>query len=153
MDQLFFRLIEADSFPRNTKWSRFYSGAPEIWQYLKDVATKYDLEKYIKFNTKVESAKWDEEKGVWRLDLVKADGSHFEDTCEILVNGSGVLKSVFPRTTYILLTDLIVHGNTQIFQVSMISKANLCIAQPGTILTTCLERLLPFSEVALPLCR
>jgi hypothetical protein len=43
-----------------------------------------------KFNTKVESAKWDEENGVWRLDLTAADGTHFEDICEIPVNGSGV---------------------------------------------------------------
>jgi cation diffusion facilitator CzcD-associated flavoprotein CzcO len=57
-----------------------------------DVATKYDLDKYIKFNTKVESAKWDEENGVWRLDLTALDDTHFEDICEILVNGSGVLK-------------------------------------------------------------
>jgi cation diffusion facilitator CzcD-associated flavoprotein CzcO len=91
-----FCIWQADNPLRNTKWSRFYSGAPEIWQYLKDVATNYDLEKYVKFNTKVESAKWDEENGVWRLDLVKADGTHFEDTCEILVNGSGVLKLVLP---------------------------------------------------------
>jgi hypothetical protein len=32
--------------------------------------------------------------GVWRLDLKAADGTHLEVTCEILVNGSGVLKSV-----------------------------------------------------------
>ena len=85
---------------RNTKWSQFYSGAKEIWQYLKDVATKYNLEKYIKFNTKVESAKWDEDSGVWRLDLVAVDDTHFEDTCEILVNGSGVLKSVPPSKIF-----------------------------------------------------
>jgi cation diffusion facilitator CzcD-associated flavoprotein CzcO len=80
------------TWARNPNWSRFYSSSEEIWQYFKDVSTKYDLERYVKLNTKVESATWDEEEGKWRLSIVRADGSHFEDSCEILVNGSGVLK-------------------------------------------------------------
>jgi alkyl hydroperoxide reductase subunit AhpF len=31
---------------------------------------------------------------VWKLSLVSSDGTRFEDSCEILVNGSGVLKFV-----------------------------------------------------------
>lgn len=58
------------------------------------MATTYDLEKYVKFDTKVESATWQEEEGVWKLILVSADGTRFEDYCEILANGSGVLKCV-----------------------------------------------------------
>jgi cation diffusion facilitator CzcD-associated flavoprotein CzcO len=53
---------------------------------------KYDLEKYIKFNTTVGSAEWNEDEGVWELSMNAADGSRFEDKCEILVNGSGILK-------------------------------------------------------------
>ena len=80
------------TWARNPNWSRFYSSSEEIWQYFKDVSTKYDLERYVKLNTEVESATWDEEEGKWKLSIVGADGSHFEDSCEILVNGSGVLK-------------------------------------------------------------
>jgi cation diffusion facilitator CzcD-associated flavoprotein CzcO len=80
------------TWAKNPNWSRFYSGSEEIWQYLKDVATKYDLEKYVQFKTTVESATWDEEAGLWRLRLLSPDGSHFEDSCNILINGSGVLK-------------------------------------------------------------
>lgn len=61
---------------------------------MKDVALKYDLEKYIKFNTKVESATWDENEGLWKLELVAPDGSRFLDSCTILINASGVLKYV-----------------------------------------------------------
>jgi cation diffusion facilitator CzcD-associated flavoprotein CzcO len=50
----------------------------------------------VKFNTKVKSATWDDDAGVWRLTLIAQDGSEFEDQCEILINGSGVLKSVVP---------------------------------------------------------
>lgn len=80
------------SWARNPSWTHYYSSAKEIWQYIKDVATKYDLEKYVKFNTKVESAKWNEEAGVWKLTLIGPDGSRFEDECEMLANGSGNLK-------------------------------------------------------------
>lgn len=61
---------------------------------MKDVALKYDLEKYIKFNTKVKSATWDEDEGLWKLELVAPDGSRFLDYCTILINASGVLKYV-----------------------------------------------------------
>lgn len=86
--------ISQFTWARNPKWSRFYSSSEEIWQYFKDVATKYDLEKYVKFDTIVESATWNDEEGVWHLSILGPDGSHYEDTCDILVNGSGVLKSV-----------------------------------------------------------
>lgn len=56
------------------------------------MATKYDLEKYIKFNSKIESATWDDERGVWEVDVVSNDGTLFEDTCEVLVNASGILR-------------------------------------------------------------
>lgn len=80
------------TWAKNPNWSRFYSGSEEIWQYMKDVATKYDLEKYVQFKSTVESATWDEEAGLWRLRILAPDGSHTEDTCNILINGSGVLK-------------------------------------------------------------
>ena len=47
----------------------------------------------MKLNTKVESAVWQEDEGVWKLSLVSSDGTRSEDTCEVLVNGSGVLNS------------------------------------------------------------
>ncbi len=59
---------------------------------MKDVAVKYAIERYVQFNTRVESATWDEEEGVWRLRLIGPQGAEYEDTCDILVNGSGVLN-------------------------------------------------------------
>lgn len=80
------------SWYRNPNWTAFYSSAPEIWQYFKDVAVKFDLLKYIKLRHKVESATWDEERGKWILVVTGPDGEIFEDECEILANGSGILK-------------------------------------------------------------
>jgi hypothetical protein len=48
--------------------------------------------KYVKFEHKIKTAKWNEEHGAWGLTVQAPDGSEFLDHCEILVNGSGVLK-------------------------------------------------------------
>lgn len=90
--QLTGHTISQFTWARNPNWSAYYSSSEEIWQYFKDVSTKFGLEKYVKFNTTVESATWNEEKGQWILSLIDADGKQFEDYCEVLVNGSGVLK-------------------------------------------------------------
>ncbi|KIW92820.1 uncharacterized protein Z519_06669 [Cladophialophora bantiana CBS 173.52] len=80
------------SWFRNPKWSQFYSDSPEIWRYFKDMATHFDLEKYVKFNHKVEEARWDEEAGQWILTIAGPNGEKLEDRCEILANNSGILN-------------------------------------------------------------
>lgn len=55
-------------------------------------AKKYGVEKYVKLNTQVESATWDESAGIWKVDLKRKDGTTFVDTCNVLVNGSGVVN-------------------------------------------------------------
>jgi cation diffusion facilitator CzcD-associated flavoprotein CzcO len=81
------------TWARNSNWSHYYSPSQEIWQYFKDVATKYGLEKYVQFQRKVESATWDGESGHWKLQILGPDGARFEDWCDILINASGVLNS------------------------------------------------------------
>ncbi|ERS95329.1 hypothetical protein HMPREF1624_08207 [Sporothrix schenckii ATCC 58251] len=81
------------TWARNPRWSAYYSSSEEIWQYFKDVATKYDLERYVQLRTKVERAVWDEETGHWNLAMTGPDGHAFEDWCDILVSASGVLNS------------------------------------------------------------
>ncbi|EFX05514.1 putative monooxygenase [Grosmannia clavigera kw1407] len=82
------------TWARNPSWPKIYAFSPEIWQYLKDVATKYKLEKHIKFSYRVHQARWDENDDVWRLSITTPDGSIITDQCDILANGTGVLKSV-----------------------------------------------------------
>lgn len=81
------------TWARNPSWSHFYSSAQEIWQYFKDVATKHDLEKYIQLKTTVEAATWQEDRGQWTIRALGPDGVPFEDWCDILISGTGVLNS------------------------------------------------------------
>lgn len=81
------------TWARNPHWSRYYSSSAEIWQYFKDIATKFNLEKYIKFKSSVKSAIWNEEKAQYDLKVETADGTMCDDYCDILISGSGILNS------------------------------------------------------------
>ena len=55
------------SFELNPNWSRSFSRQPEILAYIKKCAEKHDLEKYIRFNTEIINAVFDEKNGRWNL--------------------------------------------------------------------------------------
>lgn len=73
-------------------WKERFSGQPENLRYLNHVADKFDLRKHMQFNSKVESAQFDENGNLWRLHL--ADGR--EVTCRFLVTGLGLLSAPTP---------------------------------------------------------
>ncbi|KAK2596341.1 hypothetical protein N8I77_013237 [Diaporthe amygdali] len=82
------------SWAPSSEWTSFYSGAPEILQYFKDVAEKYDLNKYIRLSHKVVGAYWNEEDQMWHVKIQKGDdpNAFIEDKANIFVNASGVLN-------------------------------------------------------------
>jgi len=57
------------SFEPNHAWPQHFSPQPELLKYFRGVAEKYDLKKHIRFETKVESLAWDEDRAVWRVAL------------------------------------------------------------------------------------
>lgn len=79
-------------FEPNAEWSGFYSYSDEIQEYFLRFARKYDVEKYVQLNTEVVAATWDEDQGIWNVDLQRKDGTTFTDTCNVLVNGAGVVN-------------------------------------------------------------
>ena len=61
-------------------WSEEYAAQPETKAYLQYAAKKFDWEKDITFNTRVNSAKWDEQGGVWNITTDQGDiyqGTYF----------------------------------------------------------------------------
>ncbi|KAH7379124.1 cyclohexanone monooxygenase [Phaeosphaeria sp. MPI-PUGE-AT-0046c] len=78
---------------RNPNWSAYYASATEIWQYFKDTATKFDLEKYVAFKSSVQEAVWNEESSQYKLKILSPDGKVIDDYCDILISGSGVLNN------------------------------------------------------------
>lgn len=71
----------------------FYSSGPEIHQYMLDVVAAHHLRKYFKLRHQVTGAYWDEERGVWEIQVTDlSTKEQFVDTAEFLLNNEGVLK-------------------------------------------------------------
>ncbi|KAJ5970738.1 uncharacterized protein N7479_000656 [Penicillium vulpinum] len=86
------------TFEPNPDYSKYYVGSPEIHAYLKAVAKKYDVEKYIQYNHSITEAVWNEADGVWDLEIeVSSPGSDkktlLRKRCNILLNAGGILNN------------------------------------------------------------
>ena len=75
-------------------WKERFSSQPENLRYLNYVADKFDLRKHMQFNCKVDSAHFDEELDLCRLQI--ADGRKI--TTRFLIMGVGLLAApTYPR--------------------------------------------------------
>jgi cation diffusion facilitator CzcD-associated flavoprotein CzcO len=61
------------SFEPNPDWPEVFSAQPDILDYINDVVEKHQLSKYIRFNSEVTGAAWDDEAQLWRIAI--ADGA------------------------------------------------------------------------------
>ncbi len=76
--------------PRNA-WTRYFCQREELLDYLKNVATEYDVRKHLRLGTELTSSRWDESKRRWISTLNSKDGEDiFEST--ILVSAIGQLN-------------------------------------------------------------
>ncbi|MGH3498268.1 MAG: flavin-containing monooxygenase [Nocardioidaceae bacterium] len=75
------------SYQQNPAWSRSFSPQPEIWDYLRDVADRYDLRARTRFGTELVSAGWEESEQRW--ESTAANGDTFSS--RLLVAGIGAL--------------------------------------------------------------
>ncbi|KAF2196341.1 FAD/NAD(P)-binding domain-containing protein [Delitschia confertaspora ATCC 74209] len=76
-------------------WSHYYSYAPEIWEYLKSIERENDfISKYVKLRHRVERAEWDDDAGLWRLQIRDLENNTvIEDSAEFFINAGGVLNN------------------------------------------------------------
>lgn len=75
------------SFEPKPDWTHMWSFQPEIFDYLKGVADKYGLRRYVRFNSHVNRAYWDDAELRWHV---------FTDTgqeyvAQFLISGAGGL--------------------------------------------------------------
>jgi cation diffusion facilitator CzcD-associated flavoprotein CzcO len=75
-------------FEPNPYWSRLFAPGDELKRYADHVADKYDVRRYMRFNTTVEGARWDEDAQVWRVAL--ADGETL--ATRFLITATGFLS-------------------------------------------------------------
>ncbi|GAB3378272.1 flavin-containing monooxygenase [Lysobacter fragariae] len=72
------------SFAQNPDWSRKYGEQPEILAYIRGVAAKYGIERFVRFNHALEKATWDEAKQRWAISTSRGDF-----TADVLVSATG----------------------------------------------------------------
>jgi len=82
------------SFEPKLDWSRKFALQPEILDYMRHVTRKYGLRPFIRFNTEVEEARFDEAAGLWRIRTKAGD----EITANVVVSGTGQLNRPFYPT-------------------------------------------------------
>jgi cation diffusion facilitator CzcD-associated flavoprotein CzcO len=70
------------------QWSERFSTQPEILDYARYVADKFDLRRDIRFETKIVSARYDEAANLWTVTTDKGDAI----TCHWLVTTVGCLS-------------------------------------------------------------
>ncbi len=75
-------------FEPNPNWSRLFAPGAELKRYADDVADKYDVRRHMRFNTVVESARWDEDSQAW--DVALAGGETLRS--RFLITATGFLS-------------------------------------------------------------
>jgi cation diffusion facilitator CzcD-associated flavoprotein CzcO len=74
-------------FEPNPYWSRLFAPGTELKRYAEHVADKYGVRRYMRFNTTVEGARWDDDAQVWRIAL--AGGETLD--AQFLIAATGLL--------------------------------------------------------------
>ncbi|GAB17508.1 putative flavin-containing monooxygenase [Gordonia effusa NBRC 100432] len=75
------------SFEPRSNWQRVWSYQPEIFDYLREVATKYDIYKYVSFGKVAERGRWDDEEMRWHI--WTSDGQEY--VTQFIVSAIGAL--------------------------------------------------------------
>ena len=76
------------SFEPKRDWSRPYPPQAEILAYLEDVAAKHEIVPHIRFDTKVEAARWNEESCTWHVSSARG-----EFVSRVLISAVGMLNT------------------------------------------------------------
>jgi len=78
------------SFAPNPEWSSFLAGGAEIQRYFEDVVAKHQIEKWIRFNTEIAAARYDDAQHRWSL----TDQQGKTEDFDVVIAATGVLHHV-----------------------------------------------------------
>jgi cation diffusion facilitator CzcD-associated flavoprotein CzcO len=75
------------SFAQNPEWSRTFPVQPEIWEYLRRCADDFEVTPHVRFRAEVQSAAWDDDEAVWRLETPRGTLE-----ADVMISGMGGLS-------------------------------------------------------------
>ncbi|KAH6971395.1 hypothetical protein BKA56DRAFT_677521 [Ilyonectria sp. MPI-CAGE-AT-0026] len=64
------------TFSPNLEWTEQFAKGAEILEYWKNLAKKYDVARFLRMGTYVETAQWDDSQSTWALTLQDVDSKH-----------------------------------------------------------------------------
>jgi cation diffusion facilitator CzcD-associated flavoprotein CzcO len=76
----------------NPEWPSFYATGGEIQDYLTRIKKQHNLDRDVRYNSRVAAVIWDGQQGKWRVEIQQGERT-IHDDCDILINGSGVLNN------------------------------------------------------------
>jgi len=76
------------SFAPNPNWSRTFSPQEEILSYIQRCVRQFQLDPHLRFGSRVKQAKWDDRRGVWRIET--EGQTHYE--ARVIINATGGLS-------------------------------------------------------------
>jgi cation diffusion facilitator CzcD-associated flavoprotein CzcO len=74
------------SFAPNPRWTHTYPLQPEIWEYLRTVASDYGIAPHIRYGHEVTGAVWNEETSRWLIET--AGGNVMANVMVLVSHGS-----------------------------------------------------------------
>ena len=73
-------------------WSRYFALQDEIQCYFEKVASDFGIREHIRFNTKVEEARFDENTARWNVAIKDANGASSHLQADLLLSAVGLLN-------------------------------------------------------------
>lgn len=64
------------TFADNPHWGHFYATGSEMYNYLKEVAERYDVQQYVKLRHVFKGANWLENEGKWEVEILRLEDNH-----------------------------------------------------------------------------
>ena len=78
-------------------WKMYFCLRDELWGYLESVADRLNLRPHVRFNTTVETARYQPREQRWAVTLRLPDGSVEETEANVVISGTGIFNPlVFP---------------------------------------------------------
>ena len=98
VESLEYQYSFSDELQREWNWSERYAQQPEILDYAEHVADRFDLRRDIQFQTRVETATYDEDTSRWNVDAASSGGESTRVSAQFLIMATGCLsKPKFPE--------------------------------------------------------
>jgi cation diffusion facilitator CzcD-associated flavoprotein CzcO len=75
------------SFAPNSTWTRSFAPQPEIEEYIRACASRFDVKRFIRFGHDVSALRWDEDDHQWQIDTGRG-----RLTADVVLLGTGPLS-------------------------------------------------------------